>query len=177
MKPTSNNHPLRQRHSLNEPRPRVFQRRTPAVLALQPELVFRRELRHIRWPLALGFIRAVLVFFEGGGGPVFLGGEAEGRGAVFGCGCCEGGCGCAGEGAGVVEMGCGLFLAGGRVSWFCPGVVWREIWVLGCCRTARSHVGCLVIWLLSVAGVDGQFSRATGAAAVKSCRIMEGVVL
>lgn len=38
----------------------------------------------------------------------------------------------------------------------------------------RSHVGCLV---MSVAGVGGRFSRATGAADEKSCRIMEWVVL
>lgn len=78
---TSNNNPLRQRNTLNKLRPGILQRRAPAVLPLQSELVFRRELRHIWWPLSLGFVGAVLIFgilFGGRGGVVFVGGEAEG---------------------------------------------------------------------------------------------------
>jgi hypothetical protein len=44
-----------------------------------------------------------------------------------------------------------------------------------CDRTASCHVGCLVIWALRVAVEVGHAMRADGAAAVKSCRIMECV--
>lgn len=76
---TSDHNPLTQRHSLHKLRPRILQRCAPTVFALQPELVFRRQFRHIRWPLALWLIRAVVDIFERGrwGGFGFSG-EPEG---------------------------------------------------------------------------------------------------
>lgn len=55
--------------------------------------MFRRELGHIRRPLALGLVRAVVGVVVGGGMflfvlvCVFVGGEAEGRGGLLGGEC------------------------------------------------------------------------------------------
>lgn len=63
-RPTYNNPPLHQLCSFDPPRPCIFQRCATPVLALQPQLVFRRQLRHVRRPLAFGFICAVVVVFR-----------------------------------------------------------------------------------------------------------------
>lgn len=60
VKLTPYNTPLHQLGRLHPLRASEFERRTPSVLALETELVFRRELGHVRWPLALRFVLAVV---------------------------------------------------------------------------------------------------------------------
>jgi hypothetical protein len=57
---TSNSSPLYDLSCLCPFGPRILQRRAPTVLALEAELVFWRELRHVRGPLALWWVAGVV---------------------------------------------------------------------------------------------------------------------
>lgn len=57
---TSDDSPLYQNRRLGPLRPGVLECCASAILALQPELVFRGELAHVRGPLPLGLVGAVV---------------------------------------------------------------------------------------------------------------------